>query len=365
MRKTSKRTSPPYLIHSLNSLFHPTLILSIHPLTPISLLILPLFSPHSHPTISAYSLLSLLPYSLTAVSHPNVLSLNPVIVPHFLSRHSLSLFTLSPHTNFSTISLTQPSHPFLSLSFILLSHLSSSTPSLSLLSHPSFLPRFRNTLSSPSITILITPLSFHPSFSSLFLTPLYFSLHSFTPLSLSFTKKSYPLYQPSLAPRSPSVTQHTLIPLSSLSLSVFPFSFTPLLLSHPLVYSSHSYFPHTFSLLLLSIASLLPTLLPFHTFLPYSLIPFSLSPLSPDSLPYSLTLLPSYLTLSYSSYPSLFNPLSLTLILILFLSPISHNSFTPLFHIPLFHLSRTLHSLIFFLAPLSRPTPSPSLHPTF
>lgn len=279
---------------------------------------------------------------------------------------SLSFYPLTSHQFLNHISHSTLSSLSLTLFHTPLTPLFLNPFSLSLLSHPSFLPRFRNTLSSLSITILITPLSFYPSFSSLFITPLYFSLHSFTPLSLSFTKKSNPLYHPSLAPRSPSVTQHTHIPLSSLSIFPFsPFSFTPLLFSHQLVYSSHSYFPHTFSLLLLSIASLLPTLLPFHTFLPYSLIPFSLSPLSPDSLPYSLTLLPSYPTLSYSSYPSLFNPLSLTLILILFLSPISYNSSTPLFHIPLFHLSRTLHSLIFFLAPLSRPTPSPSLHPTF
>lgn len=212
--------------------------------------------------------------------------LNPVIVPHFLSRHSLSLFTLSPHTNFSTISLTQLSHPFLSLSLILLS---SSTPSLSLLSHPSFLPRFRNTLSSLSITLLITPLSFHSSFSSLFLTSLYFSLHSFTPLSLSFTKKSNPLYHPSLAPRSPSVTQHTLIPLSSLSLCL------PLLtlFFHPTLTLSP-----TRILLTFLFSSYFLTLTPL----------YCISSYHPSPFPHFLTLLShpflSHLTLISLSFPS-------------------------------------------------------------
>lgn len=282
-----RKTSPPYLIHSLNSQFHPTLILSIHPLTPISLLILPLFSPHSHPTISAYSLLSLLPYSLTAVSHPKVLSLKPRYCSP-LSLTPLSLFTLSPHTNFSTISLTPLSSLSLTLFHTPLTPLFLNPFSLSLLSHPSFLSRFRNTLSSLSITLLITSLSFHSSFSSLFLTPLYFSLHSFTPLSLSFTKKSNPLYHPSLAPRSPSVTQHTLIPLSSLSLS------SP---SHPFLsphshFLTHSYSPHIpiFLILSHSYSSLL------HLFFP----PFSLSTLSYPTLS-SLSLF----HLSHLTHPTL------------------------------------------------------------
>lgn len=142
-----RKTSPPYLIHSLNSLFHPTLILSIHPLTPISLLILPLFSPHSHPTISAYSLLSLLPYSLTAVSHPNVLSLKPCYC--------------------SPLSLTPPFYPLTSHQF--LNHISHFT--LTFLSL---------TLSYSSHTSLPQPLLSLSPLSSLFLAPL--SQHSLIPL---------------------------------------------------------------------------------------------------------------------------------------------------------------------------------------
>lgn len=181
MRKTSKRTSPPYLIHSLNSLFHPTLILSIHPLTPISLLILPLFSPHSHPTISAYSLLSLLPYSLTAVSHPNVLSLKPrycsplsftplsLFLPSHLTPISQPYLSLNPLIPFSH-SLSYSSHtslpqPLLSLSSLI----PLSCPAFATLSHPSLspfsLPHFHFThLSHPSFsTTLFLPPFFHPA----------------------------------------------------------------------------------------------------------------------------------------------------------------------------------------------------------
>lgn len=173
-----RKTSPPYLIHSLNSQFHPTLILSIHPLTPISLPILPLFSPHSHPTISAYSLLSLLPYSLTAVSHPNVLSLKPrYCSPLSLTPLSLSFYPLT-------------SHQFLN-------HISHSTlSSLSLtLFHTPLTPLFLNPFS-------LSPLS------SLFLAPL--SQHSLIPL---YHHSHYPTF----------ISPIFLIPLSHTTLFLPPF----------------------------------------------------------------------------------------------------------------------------------------------
>lgn len=204
---------------------------------------------------------------------------------------SLSFYPLTSHQFLNHISHSTLSSLSLTLFHTPLTPLFLNPFSLSLLSHPSFLPRFRNTLSSLSITILITPLSFHPSFSSLFLTPLYFSLHSFTPLSLSFTKKSNPLYHPSLAPRSPSVTQHTLIPPSSLSLS------SP---SHPFLsphsYSlTHSYTPHIpiFLILSHSYSSLL------HLFFPtFSLSTLSYPTLSSLSL-FHLSHLTPYPTLSH------------------------------------------------------------------
>lgn len=162
-----RKTSPPYLIHFLNSQFHP-LFLSIHPLTPISLPILPLFSPHSHPTISAYSLLSLLPYSLTAVSHPNVLSLKP---------RYCSPLSLTPLSLFLPSHLTPISQPYLSLNSLIpfsrslsySSHTSLPQPILSLSSHT---PLFCPPLLQHSLIPLYHP-SHYPTFISLiFLIPL-------------------------------------------------------------------------------------------------------------------------------------------------------------------------------------------------
>lgn len=250
MRKTSKRTSPPYLIHSLNSLFHPTLILSIHPLTPISLLILPLFSPHSHPTISAYSL---------------------------LSRHSLSFYPLTSHQFLNHIS-----HSTLSFLSLTLFH----TPLTPLFLNPFSLSPLSSLFLALLLQHSLIPLYHHshyPTFiSPIFLIPLsqplYFSLHSFTPLSLSFTKKSNPLYHPSLAPRSPSVTQHTLIPLSSLSLCL-PLLFHPTLTLSP-----------THILLTFLFSSYILTLTPL----------YCISSSHPSPFPHFLTLL-SHPFLSFTS----------------------------------------------------------------
>lgn len=200
MRKTSKRTSPPYLIHSLNSLFHPTLILSIHPLTPISLLILSSFSHSSHPTISAYSLYPSYPTLSQLFLTPTSYPLNPVIVPHFLSRHSLSLFlpshltpisqpylSLNPLIPFSH-SLSYSSHTSLPQLLLSLSSLIPlSCPAFATLSHPSLspfsLPNFHFThLSHPSFSHhSISPSILSPRCRSLLLKNL---THSITPPSL-------------------------------------------------------------------------------------------------------------------------------------------------------------------------------------
>lgn len=252
------------------------------------------FSPHSptlltplyQPTLFYPSYPTLSQLFLTPTSYP----LNPVIVPHFLSRHSLSFYPLTSHQFLNHIS-----HSTLSSLSLTLFH----TPLTPLFLNPFSLSPLSSLFLALLLQHSLIPLYHHshyPTFiSPIFLIPLsqplYFSLHSFTPLSRSFTKKSNPLYHPSLAPRSPSVTQHTLIPPSSLSLS------SP---SHPFLsphsYSlTHSYTPHIpiFLILSNSYSSLL------HLFFP----PFSLSTLSYPTLSslslFHLSHLTPYPTLSH------------------------------------------------------------------
>lgn len=180
MRKISKKCIIS-LSHSLSDLLsdvHPTLLF---PQFTVSPRFLTLFSHSSHPTISAYSLLSLLPCSLTFNLPPLFLTpisfpLHPVIAPP-LSLMPLSLYRLNS-LQFLTLMPQSPaplSHPL-------------SLPILSPLSHPT-LASILSPLTS-HIAPILTPHS-HPTLSP-FLTPNSHT-HSLSPLS----------HTPSLALLSP------------------------------------------------------------------------------------------------------------------------------------------------------------------